>query len=77
MNKVAQKMGQKVANVLEFTITDKKLHETVKKRKNWSAPGFNGAQNVWWKKFRGTWIAILRCLNQWLELPDEISDWLT
>ena len=42
MNTVAKKMGQKVANVQEFTITKKKLHQTVKKRKNWSAPGING-----------------------------------
>ena len=27
--------------------------------------------------FRGTWSAILRCFNQWLEEPDEIPDWLT
>ena len=39
MNTVAKKMGQKVTNVQEFTITEKKLHQTVKKRKNWSAPG--------------------------------------
>ena len=77
MNTVAKKMGQKVANVQEFTITEKKLHQTVKKRKNWSAPGIDGVQNFWWKKFRGTWSAILRCFNQSLELPDEIPDWLT
>ena len=53
MNKVAQKMEQKVANVQEFTITEKKLHQTVKKRKNWSTPGIDGVQNFWWKKFRG------------------------
>ena len=34
-------------------------------------------QNFWWKKFRGSWSAILRCFNQWLEQPDEIPDWLT
>ena len=74
MNTVAKKMGQKVANMQEFTITEKKLHQTVKKRKNWSAPGIDGVQNFWWKKFRGAWSAILRCFNQWLELPDEIPD---
>ena len=34
MNTVAKKIGQKVAKVQEFTITGKKLHQTVKKRKN-------------------------------------------
>ena len=77
MNTVAKKMGQKVANVQDFIITKKKLHQTVEKRKNWSAPGIDGVQNFWWKKFRGAWSAILGCFNQWLELPDEIPDWLT
>ena len=77
MNTDAKKIGRKVINVQEFTITEKKLHQTVKKRKNWSAPGVDGVHNFWWKKFRGTRSAILRCFNQWLEQPDEIPDWLT
>ena len=44
MNTVAGKMGKKVANVQGFTITKKKLHQTVKQRKNSSAPGINGIQ---------------------------------
>ena len=34
MNTVAKKIGQKVTNVQEFMITEKKLYETVKKQKN-------------------------------------------
>ena len=49
-------MEQKFANVQEFTITEKKLYQTVKKRKNWSAPGIDRVQK--WEKFRGTWNAI-------------------
>ena len=44
------KNGEKVANVQEFTFTEKKLHQTVKKQKNSSAPGIDGVQNFWWKK---------------------------
>ena len=77
MNTVAKKIEQKVTNVQDFRTTEKKLHQTVKKKKNWSATGIDGVQNFWWKKFRGTWSAILRCFNQWLEQPDEIPDWLT
>ena len=29
------------------------------------------------KTFSGTWSAILRCFNQWLEQPNEIPEWLT
>ena len=67
MNTVAKKIGQKVTNVQEFTITENYLHQTVKKLKNCSTPGIDG----------GTWSAILRCFNQWLEQPDEIPDLLT
>ena len=54
MNIVAKKIGQKIAIVQEFTITKNKLYEALKKRKNWSAPGIDGVQNFWRKKFRGT-----------------------
>ena len=66
------------AGIWEGIVTEKKFYETVKKRKNWSAPGIDaGVQNFWWKKFRGTWSSILRCFNQWIEQPDEIPEWLT
>lgn len=65
MNTVAKKIRQKVPNVQEFTIAEKKLHQTVKK--NWSTPGIDGVHNFWWKKFTGIWSAILKCFNQWLE----------
>ena len=45
MNTVAKKIGQKVTNMQEFTITEKKLHQTVKKQKNWSAPGIDRVHN--------------------------------
>ena len=45
MNTVAKKIRQKVTNMQEFTITEKKFHQTVKKRKDWSAPWIDGVQN--------------------------------
>ena len=77
MNTVAKKIGQKVTNVQEFKIIEKKLHQTVKKQKNLPVPGIAGVQNFWWKNFRGTLSATLRCFNKWLEQLDEIPDWLT
>ena len=38
MNTVANKIEQKVTNVQEFKITEKKLHQKVKERNNWSPP---------------------------------------
>ena len=45
MNTAAKKIGQKVGNVQEFA--EKKLHQTVKKLKNWSTPWIDGVQNFW------------------------------
>ena len=61
----------------EFEIIEKKLHQTVKKGRNCSAPEIDGVHNFWWKKFRGTWRAMFRCFNQCLEQLDEIPDWMT
>ena len=77
MNTVVKKIDQKVTNVQEFTIIEKKLDETVKKPNNWSAPGINRVHNFWWKRFRGSWSVIPKLFNQRIEQPDEIPDWLT
>ena len=50
---VAKKIGEKVTDVHTLVIDEKKLCETVRKRKNWCAPGIDGIQNFWWKKFEG------------------------
>ena len=57
-------MAQKITNAQKFTITEKKLHQTVKKQKNWCAPGIDVVFEFWFKKYRGTWSAILRCFSQ-------------
>lgn len=54
MNKVAQKIGQKITNLQRFMITEKKLCKAVEKRKSWSTLGINRVQSFWWKKLRGT-----------------------
>ena len=33
----------------EMTVDIGKLQHILKKRKNWSTPGINGIQNLWWK----------------------------
>ena len=74
MNMVARKLSERVT---EFIIDGKKLYETVKKRKNWTAPGTDGIQNFWWKKLTGTWKVIIDYFKKWMEQPEEIPTWLT
>lgn len=69
MNTVAGKITNKVSNVQEFIITEKKLYKTAKKRKNWWAPGTDGIQNY----CRNT----KKCFKHWTEQPSEIPEWLT
>ena len=49
---VAKKIGEKVTNVHALVIDEKKLCETVRKRKNWSAPGIDGVQNFFGKNLK-------------------------
>ena len=52
MEKIQEKLKEKITNVKEFEITENGLISDIKKKKNWTAPGVNGIQNFWWKRFR-------------------------
>ena len=77
MNTISNKIAEKVTDVQDFSISEEKVYNTIKKRKNWSSPGIDGVQNFYWKKLKGTWSALTRCFNKWVEQPEEIPDWLT
>ena len=77
MKTMAKKIGEKVTDVHVLVIDEKKLCDTVRKRKNWSAPGIDGIQNFWWKKLKGACNSMIRCFNQWIEHPEEIPTWIT
>ena len=46
---VANKIKDKVTQEDDMTVDMGKLQHILKKRKNWSTPGINGIQNLWWK----------------------------
>ena len=70
MRKVTDNIRAKVTNVEELTITEEKLYKTIRKRKNWSAPGIDGIQNFRWKTFRGMWKALVRSFTEWIQQPE-------
>ena len=76
MNKIEGDIRMKVTEVLEIKITMNDLKESIKKRKNWSAPGLDGIQNFWWKKFSSTWQPMLNAMNEWLNDPETLPNWL-
>lgn len=77
MKVVEQKLKEKVQDVKEFVVTREDLAKVVKRRKNWSAPGIDGIQNFWWKRFKEAWDALRRAMVRWKQEVDRIPRWLT
>ena len=77
MDNVSEKIKAKVQQVEDLVITERTLYEIIRKRKNWSAPGVDGIQNFWWKKFRGAWKSLVKCMSSWITNPQRIPGWLT
>ena len=44
-------LNVKVTSVNDFNISLETVRKEVAKRKGWTAPGIDGIQNFWWKKF--------------------------
>ena len=42
-----ESMKDKIRQVEELHITEQELRKTIKKRKNWSAPGIDGISDFW------------------------------
>ena len=51
MEEIGRQLHQKVNSVNDFTVTFDKVKKEAAKRKVWTAPGIDGIQNNWWKKF--------------------------
>ena len=77
MRTVAQKIREKVRDIVEIEISEESLHATVRKRKNWSSSGIDGIQNYWWKKFIGARKSMVQCMKRWIEDPEQMPRWIT
>ena len=75
MKKVQEDLNGKITQVREFSITEKELTIEIKKRKNWTAPGIDGIQNFWWKKFTSTHKVLARVLNKLKHRNNLIPKW--
>ena len=65
----------KVHTVNEFTITKDNVAIEIKKRKNWTAPGIDGIQNCWWKKFKSAQSTLTRAFVKMTNGNELIPDW--
>ena len=75
MEKVKIELREKVQNVNEFTITENKAVAEIRKRKNWAAPGIDGIQNYWWKRFQTAQKALTRAFERMKNDYDMIPVW--
>ena len=66
----------KVVERSVFEITECELGKEIKKRKNWTAPGMDGIQNYWWKKFTSVWPYLVHVLTKLTDEPNRIKSWL-
>ena len=75
MQEVKQQLNSKVVEQSIFTITLDKIKKEVSKRKGWTAPGIDGIQNFWWKKFTATHSALARAFTKMLHDNNCIPEW--
>ena len=64
MDKIREELKGKITSVKEFNITENGLISQIKKRKKWTAPGVDGIQNFWWKRFRPAKKALKKAFEQ-------------
>ena len=75
MEEVKAELNEKANIVTKFEITEEKLKKETSKRKNWTAPGVDGVQNFWWKKFTPAQKALARILTTIYEDNKMIPEW--
>ena len=52
MESVREKIRNKITSVKKFNITVEAIEKETKKRRNGTAPGIDGIQNLLWKKLK-------------------------
>ena len=75
MEEVKAELNEKVKIVGQFEITEERLKRETTKRKNWTAPGIDGIQNYWWKKFTAAQKALAKAFTNLQEDTRQIPEW--
>lgn len=75
MEEVKAELNGKVNVIGRFEITEGRLKRETVRRKNWTAPGIDGIQNYWWKKFTSAQRAMVRVFNSVYEDTSKIPEW--
>lgn len=76
MTEIEEKLKNKICSVEDFNIDENKLAGVLKKRKNWTAPGADGIQNYWWKRFKSVWTPLVKTMQTWIIETNTIPEWI-
>ncbi|KAF4531352.1 hypothetical protein B566_EDAN017258 [Ephemera danica] len=61
----------------DVSISLEDVRASIKKTKNWTAPGIDGIHNFWWKYFKSTHDVLATRFNEALVEPSIIPKWFT
>ena len=75
IKEVKAELSEKANIVSQFEITEEKLRKETSKRKNWTAPGIDGIQNYWWKKFTSAQKALAKSFTSLYQDTSRIPEW--
>ena len=75
MEEVQAELSEKANIVSQFEITEEKLRKETSKRKNWTAPGIDGIQNYWWKKFTSAQKGLAKSFTSLYQDTSRIPEW--
>ena len=76
MDEIIQELQSKVKSIKDFKVDERSSNGTIRKRKNWTAPGGGWNPNYWWKRLTGAWRPLLKALQNLNNNPELISTWL-
>ena len=75
MEEVKAEFSEKANTVSQFEIAEEKLRKETSKIKNWTAPGIDGIQNYWWKKFTSAQKVLAKSFTSLYEDMSRIPEW--
>ena len=75
MDEVRRELNEKAILISEFNITDESVRKEAVKRKNWTAPGIDGIQNYWWKRFEPAQKALKKAFVEMYGETARIPEW--
>ena len=66
-----------LSSMPDFLITNEDISAALKKTQNWKAPGVDGIQNYWWKRFTSVHEQLATAFNQMVLEPNNAPQFLT